>query len=75
MNSLWLVVPILLAQLLLYIGIPTLVLMLVLRHHRRKLAELWLSRGQSGGVPPAAPLPARPKPWARAWTLLGYPRR
>ena len=77
MTNAWPVVLVLflLVQLTLYIGVPVVVLLLVLRHHRRKTVELWLQTVERGAVPPPPASPAAPRAWARTWTALGYPRR
>jgi hypothetical protein len=51
MNGLWPLMSFVLLQLAIFIGIPTLVLLLVLRHHRRKMADLWLETARQAAVP------------------------
>ena len=52
MSATWLVVPFTLLYAAIWVGIPALVLLLILRHHRRKTAELWLQTVRQGAVPP-----------------------
>jgi hypothetical protein len=63
----------------LYIGVPVTILMLVLRHHRRKTVELWLEAARGGMQSPggaSSPSSAEKAQagLAKAWAFRKYPR-
>lgn len=79
MNSVWLtVVPFVLVYAAIRVGIPVLILLAILRHHRRKMAELWLQTVRQGAIPPPEPLfrvPRVPRAaFVKAWSVLRYPK-